>query len=119
MTWAEQQAVYRQTKLAVRRGELRRSPCEVCGDVKTDAHHEDYARPVDVRWLCRKHHRMHHGQWGFWDREAASSRKVIRARERFLKCPRCAYEWWCRVLGPKACPRCKVRLDRVLRKDGR
>jgi hypothetical protein len=41
---------------AVRRGRLVRRPCEVCGDTKTDAHHVDYARPLDVQWLCRRHH---------------------------------------------------------------
>lgn len=28
----------------------------------SQAHHEDYARPLDVRWLCFKHHRETHGQ---------------------------------------------------------
>jgi hypothetical protein len=38
------------------RGTLTRQPCEVCGDPKTDAHHDDYSKPLDVRWLCRAHH---------------------------------------------------------------
>lgn len=45
---------------ALRRGTLVRRPCEVCNDPKTEAHHTDYARPLDVRWLCRKHHGMAH-----------------------------------------------------------
>jgi transposase-like protein len=49
---------------AVRRGELIRQPCEVCGDKKSDAHHEDYSKPLDVRWLCRKHHRQRHKEIG-------------------------------------------------------
>lgn len=42
---------------AVRKGELTREPCEVCGDPKSQAHHEDYARPLEVRWLCQEHHK--------------------------------------------------------------
>lgn len=49
--WARDQAY-----LAIRRGDLKRQPCEVCQSEKTDAHHDDYAKPFDVRWLCRKHH---------------------------------------------------------------
>jgi predicted Zn-ribbon and HTH transcriptional regulator len=32
------------------------------------------------------------------------------------KCPRCGYEWDSRVDDPKACPRCKSRLDSPYRK---
>ena len=41
---------------ALQSGRLVRKPCSVCGNPKTDAHHPDYSRPLDVRWLCRKHH---------------------------------------------------------------
>lgn len=46
---------------AVRDGKIKRQPCEVCGDVKSHAHHEDYSKPLDVKWLCALHHqRLHH-----------------------------------------------------------
>lgn len=45
---------------AIRSGALVRKPCEVCGASKTDAHHDDYGKPLDVRWLCRQHHVAHH-----------------------------------------------------------
>jgi hypothetical protein len=45
---------------AIRKGELVRLPCEVCGDLKSEAHHDDYADALKVRWLCRKHHKEHH-----------------------------------------------------------
>lgn len=47
---------------AVRDGRLKRQPCEVCGATEVEAHHPDYSRPLDVRWLCFKHHRETHGQ---------------------------------------------------------
>ena len=53
------------TKLAIRAGILKRLPCEVCGSTDADAHHEDYAKPLDVRWLCPAHHRQHHKQHGY------------------------------------------------------
>lgn len=46
--------------LARLRGEITRKPCEVCGETKVDGHHEDYNEPLDVRWLCRKHHMEQH-----------------------------------------------------------
>ena len=37
--------------------------CEVCGSLRyVEAHHDSYLRPTHVRWLCRKHHRLHHAQ---------------------------------------------------------
>jgi hypothetical protein len=41
---------------AIRKGRLQRLPCEVCGVPKSEAHHTDYLKPLDVKWLCRKHH---------------------------------------------------------------
>lgn len=46
---------------AVRDGRLTKLPCEVCGN-SAQAHHDDYRRPLVVRWLCRKHHLEHHGK---------------------------------------------------------
>lgn len=44
----------------IRSGLIIRQPCEVCGNT-SDAHHEDYDNPLDIRWLCRSHHRsLHH-----------------------------------------------------------
>jgi hypothetical protein len=32
----------------------------VCGATKTEAHHTDYSRPLDVVWLCKHCHRLLH-----------------------------------------------------------
>ena len=46
---------------AVRRGELVPQPCETCGTTPTHGHHDDYSKPLDVRWLCRScHYKAHH-----------------------------------------------------------
>jgi hypothetical protein len=48
---------------AVRDGRLAKKPCEVCGDPIAQKHHSDYSKPLEVQWLCFKHHReMAHGQ---------------------------------------------------------
>ena len=47
---------------AIKYGALVRLPCEVCGD-KAEAHHDDYEKPLDVRWLCRKHHMELHRKY--------------------------------------------------------
>jgi hypothetical protein len=49
------------TRYCVRKGYLKEMPCEVCGiNEHVEAHHDDYSKPMDIRWLCRKHHREHH-----------------------------------------------------------
>lgn len=47
---------------ALRSGKLIRQPCEVCGSERVNAHHEDYDKPMDITWLCPKHHRQRHVQ---------------------------------------------------------
>lgn len=59
-----QKWAYKQYRAALRSGELQRQPCVMCGTRDrggtVDGHHEDYAEPLAVVWLCRLHHRWHH-----------------------------------------------------------
>jgi len=43
-------------RYALETDRLVKSPCEICGSRQTEAHHDNYSRPLDVRWLCRRHH---------------------------------------------------------------
>lgn len=50
---------------AVRDGRLKRQPCSVCGaKLRIHAHHDDYSKPLDVIWLCAKHHAELHRNLG-------------------------------------------------------
>jgi ribosomal protein S27AE len=53
-----------QVAFAVRTGRLLRKPCEKCGQVNVEAHHDDYSKPLVVRWLCKPHHVEHHRSTG-------------------------------------------------------
>jgi ribosomal protein S27AE len=44
------------TRYAITIGKLLRGPCEKCGSEVTEAHHDDYSKPLEVRWLCQTHH---------------------------------------------------------------
>lgn len=56
----ERKSAQKKVNNAVRDGRLTTQPCEVCGSATAQAHHDDYARPLDVRWLCVPHHAAHH-----------------------------------------------------------
>lgn len=43
-------------KVYVKRGKIEKMPCEDCGSERSEAHHPDYNKPLEVVWLCREHH---------------------------------------------------------------
>lgn len=44
----------------LRRGKIQRQPCKACGHEKAEMHHHDYAKPLEVEWLCRPCHLQEH-----------------------------------------------------------
>ena len=57
---AKQRKAHYLVNRAIVSGELSPQPCEVCGtEERIEAHHPDYDRPLDVMWLCARHH----GEW--------------------------------------------------------
>jgi hypothetical protein len=43
-----------------RKGIVKQEPCSRCGSEASEAHHENYALPGNVDWLCRACHRAEH-----------------------------------------------------------
>ena len=46
---------------AIKRGELKRQPCRVCGaETRLHGHHADHSKALDVDWRCFRCHPEHH-----------------------------------------------------------
>lgn len=65
--WRDANLEKRSTHLKVRRailsGKIVKTPCVVCGNPKSEGHHEDYSKPLEVIWLCREHHAEVHRKY--------------------------------------------------------
>jgi hypothetical protein len=65
--WLEKNPLKRKAHVlvgnAVRDGKLEKQPCSVCGSKISEAHHEDYSKPLEVIWLCKKHHSERHKKY--------------------------------------------------------
>jgi len=48
------------TTLAIKAGGIEKTPCTVCGEVSSETHHFDYNDPMNVTFLCTKHHKEWH-----------------------------------------------------------
>lgn len=59
--WAQDAA-----KSAIKRGVLVPGKCEVGGQCLgiIQGHHDDYLKPLTVRWMCRRHHQQWHNEHG-------------------------------------------------------
>lgn len=56
----DKRSSHRKVLWAVSSGKLKKEKCKICGKSEVDAHHEDYSKPLEVIWLCRRHHKELH-----------------------------------------------------------
>jgi hypothetical protein len=54
------QVAHNKVRRAIIKGLLVRQSCQRCGNAKTEGHHEDYDKPLDVMWLCTPCHKQRH-----------------------------------------------------------
>jgi len=102
-----QRKAHRAVQRAVRNGSLKPLPCEVCGipegmGVLIQAHHEDYDRPLEVKWLCARHHTIRHA-----GRSYEQMGRDLRCKH-WPPQPDC---WTCRVQGNKHADRLEKSRD--------
>ena len=72
---------------AIKAGKLRQQPCEVCSAKTAYAHHNDYSKPLEVRWLCPLHHIQWHRANGVWDLRTQSFKPWIIRRAKVRRTP--------------------------------
>ena len=51
-------------RYAIKTKKLSKKPCEICEKQFAFAHHDDYSKPLEVRWLCNYHHTEYHRKNG-------------------------------------------------------
>lgn len=58
-------AAHKIIRHAIKSGIIKQEPCENCqSNGVTHAHHDDYAKPLSIRWLCPPCHRAWHDKNG-------------------------------------------------------
>jgi len=67
------------------RGKLVKEHCQVCGEKKVEMHHEDYNKPLEIKWLCREHHLKIHVEHYNGGKNGKSKKKKIFITVPFFK----------------------------------
>lgn len=86
-TKQEKKAIHNYVASMIMKGRLVRQPCEVCGKVASQAHHEDYNNPLGITWLCHQHHYELHCKKRGW---IVGRREIERTSARDVRLKRLA-----------------------------
>lgn len=47
-------------RYALKKGLIEKKVCETCSGIKVEMHHDNYEKPLEVRWFCRSCHMKEH-----------------------------------------------------------
>src|SRR3990167_7865102 len=50
--------IRRKLAYAIKIGRIKCSPCQICNNLNSQAHHPDYTKPLEIIWLCPLHHKQ-------------------------------------------------------------
>jgi len=58
-----------------------KNKCEICFQYKTTvAHHQDYSKPMDVKWVCKRCHHILHTMYKIWLKGILPDENVVQNR---------------------------------------
>lgn len=80
-------------RYAISSGKIVKCPCMYCMDEKSEAHHVDYDKPLDVIWVCKKHHRQIHNSSRVRAVSDTSAERTARKRAK----QRAAILWYTKI----------------------
>ena len=58
---------------AIRGNKLKKKKCIVCRNEKSEAHHDDYSKPLEILWFCRQCHMNYHRYKKIWEKSTAAT----------------------------------------------
>ena len=72
----------RMLNYAIRVGIIERGKCEVCDGENSQGHHDDYSKPLKVKWLCPIHHKEYHLKLDLIDKKR--KKDVVNSRSKTI-----------------------------------
>ena len=58
--YPERGKAHKAVQTALLNGKLVKGICISCSEEKTEGHHENYDKPLDVMWMCHSCHKKYH-----------------------------------------------------------
>jgi hypothetical protein len=93
--------------LEIRARRMKRKCCEICRNPKSEAYHDDYTKPLKVRWLCKRHHSEAHKIIN--KKKSVQRFKTTKEKIRYLKlCLFCDQTMYCNLSSFKTKKYCNI-----------